>query len=283
MSKIPHTFILIVFFFSSLYSNEVDKQEIVWFQNQRPPWMMNSGEFRNQGYGDKIRQHFESILNSYNHKIIPINPSRFIKEMNKHNNLCYGPVMKVDFLKDFFYWSVPIYSIPKQKIILLESTFKKLGSPKEISIEELLMNQNYSFGKLANLNHYPIKKFKDQKNIQEISTMASTTNLLNMLQKRRIDWIYDLPIYIKWHLLQDQNIKNEEFKTIDVIETNKNDKIIAHMACIKNDFGKDIISKINKSITKDNLLEIHSYVRKWHSDKKSLDTFDRINKELFNF
>lgn len=279
MNKFLNLIILIIILLTNLYA----KNEIVWFQNQRPPWMINSGEFKNTGYGDKIRQHFESVLSEYDHKLIPINPSRFFKEMNNYNNLCYGPLMKMKSIKDNFYWSNPIYAIPKQEIIVLESTFKELGSPKEVSIEELLKNENYIFGKLAHLNHYPIKKFEHQKNILTISTMASTRNLLNMMQKKRIDWIYDFPLYIKWHTMQLGNIMNENYKTIEVKETKQNNKIIAHMICKKNDFGKKIIEKINKNLSKDNILKIRSLVRQWQPNSEDITTFDNINKEVFDF
>lgn len=279
MNKTLNLLIFTIILCVNLYA----KDEIVWFQNQRPPWMINSGEFKNTGYGDKIRQHFESVLSEYDHKLIPINPSRFFKEMNNYNKLCYGPLMKIKSLKNNFHWSNPIYAIPKQEIIVLESTFEELGSPKEISIEELLKNENYIFGKLANLNHYPIKKFEHQKNILTISTMASTRNLLNMMQKKRIDWIYDFPLYIKWHTMQSGNIINENYKTIEVKETKQNNKIIAHMICKKNDFGKKIIEKINKNLSKDNILKIRSLVRQWQPNNEDINTFNNINKEIFDF
>lgn len=284
MNKRIIQFFIVLLFTVNIFAQETEnKQNIIWLQNQRPPWMINSGKSRNKGYGDKIRQHFEKVLNNYKHKIVPVNPSRFVKEMNKYDNLCYGPVTKVDFIVDKFYWSKALYAVPKQKIIVLESTFKQLGSPKKISMEKLLSNQNYIFGKLANLNHYPMKKFKKQKNIQEISTSDSTTNLLSMLQKKRIDWIYDFPLYITWHVLQPENIINEKYKTIEVLETKRRNKIVGYMACSKNEFGKKIISQINKNITKETIYKIRNIVRQWQPDQLNTDTFDKINKELYDF
>lgn len=284
MNNIVKLQIIILIFTINLFSNELTSQkEIIWLQNQRPPWMINHGKYVNQGYGDKIRKHFENILSEYSHKTIPINSSRFFKEINKYGNICYGPITKLKIIKDYFYWSKAIYAVPNPSIIVLESTFKKLGSPKKISIERLLSNENLIFGKIKKIDYYPIEKFKNQKNIISISTAESTTNLLNMMQKKRIDWIYDFPLLITWHNLKENNFNYEKYKTIKIKETNKNDKIIGYMACSKNSFGKEVISKIDQSISKDSILRLRSYVREWLPNKTNTEAFDKVNQELHKF
>lgn len=284
MSDIFKLKIIILLFSINLFSNDmILKKEIIWLQNQRPPWMINHGKYVNQGYGDKIREYFVDILSQYSHKTIPINSSRFFKEVNKYNNICYGPVTKLKVIEDYFYWSKAIYAISNPSIIVLESTFKKLGSPEKISIEKLLSNKKLVFGKIEKINYYPIDKFRNQKNIVSISTSESTTNLLNMLQKKRVDWIYDFPLLITWHTLLENNFNYEKYKTIEIKETNKNDKIIGYMACSKNSFGKEVILQINQSINKDSILKIRSYVKRWQPDSLSLEAFDKVNQELHKF
>ena len=59
LKKFSFTIFIILFFYLELNANT---NEIIWLQNQRPPWMINSGEYKDQGYGDKIREIFKSKL-----------------------------------------------------------------------------------------------------------------------------------------------------------------------------------------------------------------------------
>lgn len=257
--------------------------EIIWLQNQRPPWMINSGQYKNQGYGDKIREIFKSKLTQYTHKTIPINTSRLKIEVQRNKNTCYGPVGKFEAIKSLFHWSKTLYYLPKPHIIVLNSTYKKMGSPKELSMEELIQNQNYNFGNHLNILLYPIdvKKYSNAKNISTIVTSSPTTSLLNMLEKKRIDWIYDSPVFIKWHTSLSKT--NDNFKTIKVTETRNKPPLSAYMACSKNDWGKKIIHQINNDINKKNILKIRSYVRKWQLGEENTKEYDVLNTEKFGY
>ncbi len=260
-----------------------DTNEIIWLQNQRPPWMINSGEYKDQGYGDKIRKLFVSKLTNYTHKTIPINFSRFLIELKKRDNVCYGPVAKMEPIASNFHWSEAVYYLPKPYIIVLNSTYEKMATPKELSMEELIQNQNYQFGKIVNLAHYPIdvEKYSSQKNITSVSTTAPITSLLTMLEKQRVDWIYDLPLFIKWHT----SLKNtsDNFKTIKVTETKKLPLMAAYMACKKNEWGEKVIREINKNINKKNILKIRSFVRKWQLDGTNLKEYDELNYKMYGY
>ncbi len=274
-----HTLLL-----THLYATKT-KEEIVWFQHQRPPWMINEGEYKNQGYGDKIRQIFEKELSQYNHQTIAITPTRFYKEVKKYNNLCYGPVIKLKTIKGLFYWSKPLYIMPTQRIIVLEETFKKLGSPKELSMKQLLANKSYTFGNIADIKHYPfdLKTYRKQKNVVTLRNSGATNSLIAMLQKKRIDWMYDFPLFISWHNKSSKQKKFYNYRTIKVKEAKNATKIIAFMSCIKNEFGKQTIEQINQSLTQKTILDIRTLVRSWQLDEINTNEFNKLNKKLFGF
>ncbi len=260
------------------------KNEIIWFQHQRPPWMINSGEYKNQGYGDKIRQSIIKKLPNYTHRTLAITPSRFYKEINKYTNVCYGPVMKLQNTEKFFHWSQPVYTIPEQTIIVLKETYEKLGSPKTISMKKLIKNQDLIFGNIANMKHYPfdLTPYRQQENVLTLENSGATESLIAMLQKKRIDWMYDFPFFIVWHNKLAQK-RLENYRTIKTTEEALVPKILAHMVCTKNAWGKNVIKQINTILTKEHILKVRDYVRPWQLDEINKKEFDRLNKELFGF
>jgi len=262
---------------------QANTNEIIWLQNQRPPWMINTGPYKNQGYGDKTREIFKSKLLEYTHKTIPINTSRLTIEVQRNKNTCYGPVGKFESIKSLFHWSKALYHLPNPNIIVLNSTYKKMGSPKELSMESLIQKQAYNFGNHLNILLYPIdvQKYAKQKNVTSIATTSPTTSLLNMLEKGRVDWIYDSPVFVKWHSSLSKT--SENFKTIKVTETKNKAPITAYLVCSKNTWGKKIINKINNNINKENILKIRSYLRKWQLDEANLKEFDDINTKMFAY
>lgn len=263
---------------------DLQAKEIIWFQHQRPPWMINTGEFKNQGYGDKIRLSIIENLSNYTHRTLAITPSRFYKEIENYDNLCYGPVMKLQNIEQHFYWSQPIYSIPGQKIIVLEETYKNLDSPKEISMKELIQNEDFIFGNIANIKHYPfdLNPYRHLDNVKTLANSGATTSLVSMLQKKRIDWMYDFPFFIVWHNKLAHK-KFDNYRTIKITEKALVPKILAHMVCKKNEWGKKVIEQIDKSLTKEHILKLRGFVRPWQLDEANKQEFDRLNKELFGF
>lgn len=283
MTKTKTYILFLILFNISLFAKEQTKDEILWLQNMRPPWMINTGLYKNQGYGDLIRIHFQNKLDEYKHKELPTNPSRMLLELKKHDNICYGPLARVKPFEKHFHWSKPIYALAQPVIIVLESTFKKLGSPIELSMEELIKNKEFKFGHFKNINLYPIglKPYLSQRNVYSVSTNATTTNLLNMLQKKRIDWIVDSSIFLKWHMNYAGFKINENFKTINIKEAKDKPSLIVHITCKKNEFGKKIIEKINQNISNKTILEIREIIKKWQFDEENTIEFEKINKSFF--
>jgi len=268
---------------TSMYAS--DKKEILWLQHQRSPWMISSGPFKNQGYGDKIRQIIETSLSQYSHKTLPINPPRLLKELKLNDNICYGPVGKLPVFKDKFHWSKALYVLTGFRIITLDATNKKLNYPKEISMKKLLLDKNLIFGQITNMWHYPIKieEFEHLNNIRSISSSAPLSSLLNMMKKGRIDWVFDHPVYVKWANTITNLDNKENFVTIKVKESKDAPLLVGYFGCSKNSFGKQAIQDINKHITEKNVLQFRSLVQEWQLNSETLKSFKRLNKDFFGF
>jgi len=201
--------ILSILFTFQIFAFADVNSEVIWFQHQRPPWMISTGIHKNEGYGDKIRIDIEKKLPQYTHKQLEINPSRLLKQINKHTNICYGPVGKFPILLDKFYWSKPLYLMTGYRIIMMKKTHQKLNQVDEISMNTLIQNKDYTFGKIKGMFHYPVdfEKYKNQLNIHAISSSAPLTHLLRMMRKDRIDWVYDHPVFVKWENVIENNLQ----------------------------------------------------------------------------
>jgi len=262
------------------------KEEIIWLQNNRPPWLISSGEYKNKGYGDVIRTFLtKNYLQDYKHLLLPINPSRAMQKIKDENtNLCYGPAFKIKTLESLFYFSKPIYVLPQGRIIVTNETFNRLNRPDELSMEKLIQNPEFRLGTIKNSFYYPIDmtKYNEQNNVTTLSTSSPIVHLLAMMKKGRIDWVFDYNVFVKWEAFLNPNYENI-FKTIKVTETQKLPLSVTYIACSKNSLGKGIIEKMNKGLTRSNILEMRKEVRKWQLDANTLQAFDKLNLEYFGF
>ena len=176
-------------------------------------------------------------------------------------------------------------SLHRFRIIVLNETNKKLNYPKEISMEKLLMDDKLIFGQITNMWHYPIRieKFEHQNNVLSISSSAPLSSLLHMMQKGRIDWVFDHPVYVKWANTVTNVNSNENFITIKVKESKNAPLLVGYFGCSKNDFGKKAIQDINKHITPKNVLQFRSLVQKWQLNDETLKSFKKLNKDFFGY
>jgi len=246
--------------------------------------MISTGTYQNKGYGDKIRIDIEKKLPQYTHTQLEINPSRLLKQIDKHPNICYGPVGKFPMLLNKFYWSKPLYLMTGYRIIMLPKNHKKLNLLDEVSMNTLLQNKEYTFGQIAGMFHYPVdfEKYKNQQNIHTISSSAPLTHLLRMMRRDRIDWVYDHPVFVKWENIIENNFE-EVLATLKVSENKNKPKLTAYIACSKNEFGKKIIQTINTQVKKEDILEYRSYIRKWQLNEETLNSFEKINQDFFGY
>jgi len=286
MSIKPLLFIFAYFcFWSTLWAQE-DKAEIVWLQHNRPPWLISEGTYKNQGYGDKTREILTNrYLKDYDHILLPVNPSREnILVTQTNQNICIGPNLKHKPYVSHLYWSKPIYTLPKARIILTKEKLEELNNIEEISMEELIQNEKFRFGNIKSAKYYPldIKNYLNQKNIYTISSGSPLTHLLKMMRKNRIDWIFDHPVFVRWDEILSQN-NEDKFRTIRVTEDKDTPNPVAYIACRKNEFGKKIIDTINKNLTQKDILDIRKEVRIWQLDENTKKFYDKLNQDYFGY
>ena len=280
------SFSLLISIFLSSFSFANSPEKIIWLQHNRPPWLISKGPFKDQGYGDKVRELIKKkYLQDYQHISLPVNPSRESQIiMHTNQNICFGPNLKHKQYLSHFYWSKAVYTMPKARIILTKEKLEQLNNIDEISMEELIQNQNYKFGHIKSAKYYPfdMSRYSNNDNIFTISSSAPLTSLLKMMRRDRIDWIFDHPVFVTWEAKVNKR-KEDRFRTIKVKEFSNTPNPVAYIACRKNEFGKKIIERINKQITPNDILEIRKELRSWQLDEKTKQSFDKLNLELFGF
>ena len=282
--KLKLCFILLVLLNFHLLCFAQDK--IIWLQYNRPPWTIPYGEYKNQGYADKIRTFLTTnYLKEYKHSVLPVNPSRAMKIINEENNkLCYGPTFKTESISKNFHYSKPMYVLPQARIIVTNQVYEKLNGIQTISMLDLIQDKNYIFGNVKALYLYPIdlEKFIQEKNVITLSSSSPIRSLLQMMRRNRIDWIYDYNVFIKWETFLNKDYSNT-LKTIKVKETKNLPLSVTYIACSKNSFGKEIIDRINKKLTQEDILEFRKEIRKWQLDENTIQSFDKLNKDFFGY
>ncbi|SCA56481.1 conserved exported hypothetical protein [Candidatus Terasakiella magnetica] len=265
-------FVLLVFLFFSCLSTAQAKESITWFIWDLPPEFVKAGKWKNQGYGDKFLKYFMTHLPDYDHKIQRVNIPRWSSEVLKPQR-CSAHLWG-GFFPGQLVESKPYSFTPPHVLIFHKRHAKRIGSPgSTVSIGELLKQsdlkliiQKINFNEDAKQTRYPVlfpwlKPYMGQKNLIELSGGRNDVDL-RLLKSGRADYTIGYPTTITTQQ-RVFGIENE-YVSYNIREHYLFKKV--YVACNNSDFGKEVIAKVNKILTKETLRTFLGYHEEWNDN-----------------
>lgn len=245
-------------------------EELTWFIWDQPPEFIKSGEWANQGYGDKFLKYFMDRLPDYNHHIQRVNIARWSSEVLKPGR-CTAYTGS-GFFPDHLILSKP-YSIMAPQVVIFHKRHRtRIGTPgSTIALQDLLkqddlrlMVQRINFNQNARQSRFPIlypwlAPYLGKPNLIEISAARNDVDL-RLLERQRADYTIAYPTTIT---TQERvyGIPNE-YITYNIREHFFFKKV--YVACNKTDFGRRVIEQVNRLITKESLKTFLTYHEEWN-------------------
>lgn len=229
--------------------NVFAKETITWLIVDIPPFEIITNK-PNSGLAGEARKLIEKKLSEYNHRTVVVNYARMMFEF-KNGNYCTMSLFLTEERKKFIYFSkVPDFSFLSIGVAMREETFKQLKYPEKISVEQLVKeDQNYTLG-LAHGRNYPpevrtiLNKYKSQPNITFYAQSTIDKSLFAMLMNDRIDYML-IYAHVANYMSMKSNYENRHvFVTIKEVNTYNQ----TYTACSKNEWGRQIIKKINQAL-----------------------------------
>ncbi|NRA40028.1 MAG: hypothetical protein HRU15_17930 [Planctomycetes bacterium] len=266
-------------------TSQYKNKHITWIGFPRPPYFITDGPQAGNGYADNMQKIWEAELSDYSHSYLVMNSKRFLELIKRPGNYAIAAIGKFPANENLLNFSKPTYALPQPRIVMRIDTWHTLGKPELLSMHQLLKNNSLTFGTIVGYQMFPIdiSQYQNQQNIYSTSSSSPMETLMKMMRKKRVDWIIEHPVFLKWEDQQSNHAdKHTQFVTIPIKEAKK-DNIYARFAASRGIWGEELCRRINASLQKKRILRIRSFVHKWFFDQSSREEYTHINQEYFGF
>ena len=256
-------FILLVFSQPTLFSNDPVQGQIEWAVFDKAPYFILKGTLRGEGINDGLLQFIQQRLTDFKHKIIHMNPSNYLHEVQYNKNLCLISLHKNKALEKILHFSQAITLYLPPRLIMKVDTAQFSDVSEEISITELFHNPDLS-GALELGRSYRIgaliPKELDDSNFTFVKNGASS--IFQKLLDDEINYMIDTPMMMNY--LKYSGGEETELISIPIWEIPTHQ--LGYVNCTKNSWGEKIIREIDKILKKEQKSkEFKKIVERWLS------------------
>jgi len=280
MKKILILAILSVFILSN---NVSAKEKITWQVVNWPPFQILKGSEKGKGLYDALLNLYIKNLPQYEHETKEMNWARFWTDVQKGEQVCNIFAIKTDARLKIARFSQPTWFGLPQRIIMNKNTIKKMGSPVEISLNEMIKNKKYK-GVIESKRSYGVNLDKilrnnnKNSNVEKIS--AGPESIIQMVLSGRADYTIEYPIVASYLANQVGAKYKAKIGSVGIKETPK--FIVAWVACPKSKWGDIVTGDINKVLNRVKLTpEYLEIMKMWYSDPKELSTIENNYSKFF--
>lgn len=230
-------------------SSSAARDMITWMEVDFPPFLIHDGEFKGMGYGDVGSDILRENLPQYDHQKTLANLSRQYKEYKEGSHVCTVGLFKNAEREEFMYFSIPVFfSLPNHLIVLKEKK-KELGGISSVKLEDVLRNNLLIIGQATNRSYSGeidevLAKFGNETNTYKYESRGDfTTNFFRMLDKGRVDAIIASPEEVLYYA---EKLGMRDRLASIAIEENSIQAWLSYVACVKNEWGKEVIGNVNR-------------------------------------
>lgn len=237
-----------VFQVTNVYAQD---KVINWYHADFPPGFIQDGPMRGDGYENYLEMLLRDELADYKHVYSTANYSRILEQIRMTNACCVALLRKPE-REVFIEYSDPTMIALSNGIFVLSNRVDEfnpfIDEDGFVSIKELFHNSEFRMGVSKGrrykggvdeiLDHYP-----DSPKIISRSGNDVLRGLLEMMSTaHHIDYAIGYPHEIEW-LEYSEEIASD-FTFIPIKEMPQ--YVISQIGCSKNQWGKEVIRRINK-------------------------------------
>lgn len=233
---------------------------LMWRLADLSPTYIRSGKYQGQGNGEGIIDILSKNLPDYTHTREYMPVARFLRITKRGDNYCYPSFQKNNEREETLYFSIPALVTPGFQVAIRkqdwQSKFKGAG---RISFASLLQNKNLVLGIFPGRSYSPaldgILNAFAKKHVFHRQAMDTSKGLVKMLARNRIDYMIIKSPSLQWELTL---LNNDEIIGLPIIETPP--FYIGHVVCTKNEWGKQVIEKVNRILKRERNTKAYRHV-----------------------
>lgn len=250
-----------------------------------PPYMIQNGPAQGQGYGDQVERLIQEHLPEYTHHRLYTNVVRHFDMFKRGDKVCSIGLYRTPERETFLAFSIPSLLTMPPALIVRADKLRQLGLANGCSLVELLQDKNFRLGFSKDRSYgmqvdLALQKYGDRDNLTRFSGQELGENYYKMLMLDRIDGLLGLP--------EEAVYRAEQMGIRDKIATlmlQENQQSFAqwycNIACPKNQWGEEVIQKINKVLLKIRPSEPYRQAYERWLDKNSRPYFRKVYDKVF--
>ena len=230
------------------------KDTITWMEVNMPPYMIQTGPYRDMGYGNVVQGLLQANLPQYTHERLSTNVVRHFDMFRQGKKVCSIGLYRTPERESFLHFSIPSMLTMPPVLIIRADRLHDFGGKNGCSLVELLQDEKFRLG-LSRDRSYgrmldkELGKFADRTNTIRFAGQELGENYFKMLLLDRIDGLLGLPDEAIFRA--EQMGIRDQITTVMLTENQQNyEGWYCAIACPKNQWGKHVIEQINDVLLK---------------------------------
>lgn len=248
-SRLPLTLVLWLLFTGPWFGTALAMESITWLEVSMPPYLIQDGPNKNEGYGNTVSAILRENLPDYDHQIVVTNVIRHFDRFKKGEKVCSVGLYRTPEREAFMHFSIPSLLTMPAVLITTKEKLALFGNNRSIKLGDVLANPRFILGlskdrSYGNTIDAILKTYQDRTNLVLYSGQELAANYFKMLMMDRVDGLIGLPDEAMYHA--EQLGLRDQLATL-IIEENQQDFAgwFCAVGCTKNEWGKAVIERIN--------------------------------------
>ncbi len=261
------------------------KDTITWMEAVMPPYFIQEGQHTGKGYGDEITKIIQQNLPDYEHEVVVTNITRHIYKFKQNEQVCSVGLYKTPEREKIMYFSLPSFLTLPPVIIIKKDRHAAFGNRSSVPLEAILNNNILMIGLVKDRSYGTtldgiLNRHKDQKNVVKFTGQELSLNLFKMLLIDRLDGLIGLPEEALYQA--EQMGIRDQLMTLTIEENQNNyNGWMSAVGCTKNEWGKKIVTNINKVLLEQRPTEQYRAAYERWLDPNSIQNYRKVYSEVF--
>jgi polar amino acid transport system substrate-binding protein len=223
------------------------RETVIWANLHFPPWMILEGPSKGKGVWDELLVYLTANLPEYDHRMLVMKNVRFEEMVREDQNVCKVYYFKTPEREKLLHFSSPSVVFLANHVVMRREKAALLDKPPRVSLEKLMSDtrmkgtviEGRSYGKVID---DIIARHVGEKHIN--NPVVDNQSLFEFLNLGRTDYILEFPA-VRSFFEQDLTLKPD---VVNMAIEEGQPYNITYVACVKNDFGKRVIGRVNTLI-----------------------------------
>ncbi len=236
---------------SGLYRAADAKEKIIWPYLCFYPIYICENDKLVGGAGWEIYHLIWKNMPEYQHKVLLLPIKRFLKDMKEGKHYLFWGLYRTPEREKYLYYSIPCRISTPTMVVIRKDDLERFGGGKTVSVKVLLGDKALRFLMFSSISFGSgvdelLKEYEKAENVYtEYRTDKMNQNSLDLLLKKRID--YFLELNGTRHTAIEMGVA-DQIVLIPIGE--KRGYEVGHIVAPKNEWGKQMIKKVNKVLRK---------------------------------